>query len=538
MKERRKRSPFPCARCSATAGYNDLTRRGFLARCGGLAAAAGAGMGLTGFKPILEDAPRKEGRKVRVGLVSVCAPPGWNVWPYVNFDYASRKQEIHRSLENACPDIEFVPLTVQGNPDEEIGKTKELAAKVDGLLVFLLCTNWGLTHRLLPAIGELHKPAVFVDEPYAGSGVFLCHGARVLRQGARVVMLSTCRFRDVVDVVHCFELLGKPGASFEGFVAEAERVRKANFARPGDALCECKADPVKAAEVSEVIERLQGSKILRVVGKRGDPYKALGATVEPVSFDEINAAYKKVDPEEAAMWADRWIKEAAEVVEPSREEIQNAGSVYLAMNDLMAARGASAITMDCLGGFYSGKLPGYPCLGYRQLNDDGVMVGTCEAQLPDILAMMICRYMFDRASFASDPVLDTSTNQIIYAHCVAPTRMLGPGSPANPFKIRSHAEDNKGASIQSLLPVGYMTTSFRTTWNYKQLAIHQAKAVANVDEPKACRTKLAAEVKGDIGRLFLEWDRFSWHRLTVYGDVMEEIEELAKALEMEVIHEA
>jgi hypothetical protein len=146
--------------------------------------------------------------------------------------------------------------------------------------------------------------------------------------------------------------------------------------------------------------------------------------------------------------------------------------------------------------------------------------------------------MFDRASFASDPVLDTSTNQIIYAHCVAPTKMLGPDGPSNPYIIRSHAEDGKGAAIQSLLPTGYMTTSFRFDGSYKAMAIHRAKAVGNVDEPKACRTKLAAEVVGDIERLFYEWDRFSWHRLTVYGDVQEPIEELARAFDMEIVREA
>lgn len=219
------------------------------------------------------------------------------------------------------------------------------------------------------------------------------------------------------------------------------------------------------------------------------------------------------------------------------EDIQDSEAIYLAMLDLLRTREAQAITMDCLGGFYSGKLPGYPCLGYRQMNDDGQTVGTCEAQIPDILAMLICRYMFGRASFASDPVLDTSTNQIIYAHCVAPTKMLGPDGPANSFIIRSHAEDGQGAAIQSLLPTGYMTTSFRTNGDLKAMVIHRAKAVGNVDEPKACRTKLAAVVVGDIGRLFLEWDRFSWHRLTVYGDVQEPIEELARAFGMEVIRE-
>jgi hypothetical protein len=479
---------------------------------------------------------QKKAEPVKVGLVSVCAPPDWNVWPYVNFDYDTRKGEIQQTLADSCPDIEFVPLTVLGEPDAEVPKVKELASRVDGLLIFLLCTNWGLTDSLLPAIGEMEKPAVFVDELYAGSGVFLCHGAKALRQGAQVVMLSTARFQDVVDVVRCFGMLGKPEVTRDSFFTQAEQVRTANFAKPGD--LSCLDDPVRTASVEEVIRRLEETKILRVIGQKGEHSKALGATVEPVSFDEINASYRKVDLEEAEEWANRWTQEAQEVVEPTPEDIRDSAAIYLAMKDIMATRSAQAITMDCLGGFYSGKLPGYPCLGYRQMNDDGQISGTCEAQIPDILAMLICRYMFDRASFASDPVLDTSTNQIVYAHCVAPTKMLGPDGPSNPFIIRSHAEDGKGAAIQSLLPTGYMTTSFRTDRDFKAMAIHRAKAVGNVDEPKACRTKLAAEVVGDIGRLFYEWDRFTWHRLTVYGDVQEPIEEMAKAFQMEVVREA
>ena len=456
--------------------------------------------------------------------------------PYVNFDYETRKGQIRQALDNGCPGLEFIPLDVRGEPDAEIPRVKELAVQVDGVLASLLCTNWGLTASLLPAIGELKKPTVFVDEPFAGSGVFLCHGAKAVRQGARVVMVSSCRFQDVADVVRCFGMLDKPSTTLEDFMAEAERVRTASFARPGDLTCI--EDPVNPASVQDVIRRLEETKVLRVIAEAGDSYKVLGATVEPVSFDEINTAYQKVDPEEAKEWANRWMGEAQEVVEPSAEDIRYSAAIYLAMKGLMAERGAQAITMDCLGGFYSGKLPGYPCLGYRQMNDDGRISGTCEAQIQDMLAMLICRYMFGRPSFASDPVLDTSTNQIVYAHCVAPTKMFGPEGISNPFRIRSHAEDGKGAAIQSLLPLGYMTTSFRFDGNYKAMAIHQAKAVNNVDEPKACRTKLAAEVKGDIGRLFYEWDRFSWHRLTVYGDVQEPIEELARALRIEVVREA
>jgi len=550
MKDPRIVSPLACTGCSGgvtrgvTGGVTGgvtrgvtggVTRRRFLKHCQGWMAAAGAGLAITGLEP-LKASPQEKGKKVRVGLVSVCAPEGWNVWPYVNFDYETRKRAILNHFEKEFPGLEFVPLTVQGTPAEEIAKVEKLSGEVDGFLVFLLCTNWGLTSSLLPAIAGLKKPTVMVDELYAGSGVTLCHGAKVLRQGGKVVLLSTSRSEDVVDVVRCFELLGRPGTTLESFTAAADRVRRACFAKPGKLIC--KEDPIAPAGVGDVIERLKETKILLVNTNKGDAFQALGATVEPVSFDEINAAYRKVDPGEAGIWTDRWIDEAERVMEPTREDINDSAAIYLAMRDLLAERSAQAITINCLGGFYSGKLPGYPCLGYRQLNDDGGSCGTCEAQIPDILAMLVCRYMFDRASFASDPVLDTATNRIIYAHCVAPTKMFGPDGPANPFRIRSHAEDGKGASIQSLLPAGYMTTSFRMSGDLKAMAIHQAKAVGNVDENKACRTKLAAEVKGDIGRLFLEWDRFSWHRLTVYGDVQDEIEEFAKAFEMEVVREA
>ena len=64
-----------------------------------------------------------------------------------------------------------------------------------------------------------------------------------------------------------------------------------------------------------------------------------------------------------------------------------------------------------------------------------------------------------RTGFISDPVIDTAKRQIIYAHCVAPNRMFGPQGETNPFQILTHSEDRQGASVRSILPVGYMTTT-------------------------------------------------------------------------------
>jgi hypothetical protein len=83
-----------------------------------------------------------------------------------------------------------------------------------------------------------------------------------------------------------------------------------------------------------------------------------------------------------------------------------------------------------------------------------------------------------------------------------------------------------------------MTTSFRTNAARKQLIIHQAQAVGTLDSERGCRTKLIGEVCGDIGKLFDQWDRFGWHRVTVYGDVKEPLAEFGRALGLEVIEEA
>jgi hypothetical protein len=86
--------------------------------------------------------------------------------------------------------------------------------------------------------------------------------------------------------------------------------------------------------------------------------------------------------------------------------------------------------------------------------------------------------------------------------------------------------------------MGYMTTTLEINCSGKQIMLHQAKSVENIDDDKACRTKLAGEVKGDIDKLLTEWDRWGWHRVTFYGDLREPLEQLAKALKLSIVLEA
>lgn len=107
-----------------------------------------------------------------------------------------------------------------------------------------------------------------------------------------------------------------------------------------------------------------------------------------------------------------------------------------------------------------------------------------------------------------------------------------------PYHIRSHSEDRQGAVVRSLMPLGHMTTTVELDCERKQVLLHQGKTVDNIDDDKACRSKLAAEVKGDMDRLLTYWDPWGWHRVTFHGDLRPQVPEFAKATGMTLLEEA
>ncbi len=232
-----------------------------------------------------------------------------------------------------------------------------------------------------------------------------------------------------------------------------------------------------------------------------------------------------------------WEKRAAKVADVSRETLETSAAMYLGQKAVLKKHGADAITINCLGGFYGGHIHAYPCLGFHELCNEG-LVGACENDLVSTATMVALKNLTGgRTGFISDPVIDIAQRQIIYAHCVASNRAFGPQGQENPIEILTHSEDRQGASVRSLLPTGYMTTTVELASHMKELLFHRGKAVDNIMEDRACRTKLAVEPDGDFEKLFTQWDRFGWHRVTVYGDLKDPLFEIAKMLGWKVTEE-
>jgi len=502
-----------------------LTRRSFIKGCG-VALATG---GWTASGISLTDESKK--KTVRVGLVFLSKPG--SSWPHPKFDVEAREKEIQKLLKDGCPGVEFVPVPVRSPGD--VQKAVSMKDKVDGYLVYVVTLTWPLT-AAITTIAKLGRPIVVADEYLGGSGVFMVGYSRICREGIPACGVATTRMSDLVAVARCFADL-KPGTTSEAFAQKCQRVYRKTFAPVGK--MKCLADHVKLTDIGQAVSRFRKSRFLIVGrGRSGQEQDFLGARGTYIGFDEFNALYKQVDRQQAAVWAEKWIREADKVVEPAPEWIRKAGAVYLANLELLKRYDTDTVTMNCLGGFGAGKLEAYPCLGFMQLLNDGGH-GVCEAMPDDTLSMLMARILTGRPSYVSDPVLDTAKNQVVYAHCVATTKAFGTKGPSNMYRIRTlHDLDPRGTCAQSFLPVGYMTTSFRTNFARKTMIIHQARSVGNLDAPRGCRTQLVGEVRGDIGRMFDQWDRFGWHRVTVYGDVKGPLTEFGKALGLRVIEEA
>jgi hypothetical protein len=457
-------------------------------------------------------------------------------WPNVGFDFQPVMQQTTAALQQGCPGIEFIPAMATGPEEAQKIVEADAAAGIDGYIIIQMnCWN-----RVVQTVVPTGKPVIYADFLYAGSGGFLVYNAAFLRAGAENYgFVASQRLEDLVAAAHCFDIVRK-GGTVAQFAEATAKVRRDRTKQPGD--MRCKPDQVDLLSASECLEKVKGAKILAVekgwldLNKFAD--QTAGIECVNIPFAEVNAAWEAADQDQSREIADRWRKAAAVVKDVEDETLVRSAAMYLAQKAVMNKHHAIAITINCLGGFYGGHIHAYPCLGFHELLNEG-LIGACECDTRSTFTMAMMNVLTNgRPGYISDPVIDTSTNQIIYAHCVAANKPFGPDGPSNPYEILTHSEDRQGASVRSLLPAGYMTTSLEFAPDRKQILFHQAKSVDNIREDRACRTKLAAEPVGDVEKLFREWDRWGWHRVTFYGDLKEPVFALADALQWQVIEEA
>jgi hypothetical protein len=427
-------------------------------------------------------------------------PPSW---PRPDVDLKQDIAEIEArlsELERRNPgQIRFTGGEMVAN-QAETAAWLERSGDADVILAFNLVTN---TNKMLARVADSGKPAVLFSMPYAGHN--WTHAVALGQMGKKLDLIASSDFADLDPYVPLFK----------------------------------------------TIHHLRHSKVLLVAQPSARPQSGgytekFGTTFAYPLYTDIKTAYDAADPDKARKMATEFIRAAAKVVEPTEEEIVRSMRLYLGIQSLLEQEKANAIAIECLGGFGRKELPAYPCISFSKLNDTG-MYGVCECDLESTMTQLLVTSFSGKPGFVSDPVFDTSRNEIIHAHCVSATKLRGIDGEPSPYIVRSHLEDHKGASMQVLAPTGGAVTVARFT-NPAKLMISTGEALGNVDNERGCRTKIRTRVRD--ARKYLEgWSaavntgavmpgtRDLLHRVVFYGDHTKEIQRLSRLTGFKVIEE-
>jgi L-fucose isomerase-like protein len=272
----------------------------------------------------------------------------------------------------------------------------------------------------------------------------------------------------------------------------------------------------------------------------GEVKAKFGTEIKPVSLDRVVALYNSVSDRDARAETDRWTRGASMVVEPPAEDIFKSCKLALAFEKLLDEEDATVLTVDCYGTMWDKtiKLPAYPCLGFARLNNLG-LGGVCESDLRCAMVHIMYQGLVGRPGFVSDPTVDSFKGSIILAHCMGTPKMAGPGAPAAPYKIRTVMERQEGVVPQVEMRVGQKVTQALLadlgTLRYFTGEIIEAPVGLEVD--RGCRTKINVKVDGDITRLWQNWTA-GLHRLTVYGDIVQELGYFCRFKDITMVNEA
>jgi hypothetical protein len=482
-----------------------INRRSFLGTTGGLLLAGGVAA-----RPLAaaEDAGWPKMPPVKVYVVYLGTG---GAWPKPEFDapkeIAERFAPHLAEVEATLGDVEFVGGDlIPNHARAAAGLVPKIEASgAEAILVVHLSFGNAAPFRVLAETG---KPVAIYSQPFSGHDWM--YVPRLQQEGLRLILAPS---RDVAEIDRIVALLRVP-----------VRMRQSKIILLGNPGC---AAGTAAARDFEQVRTSLGPEVIQIT---------------PAEFVKIHESVDAAAAEKEAQA--HWLSQAREIVEPTAEEIVKSCKTYLAMKKIMLEHGAQAITVKCLGGIPIQTL-GYPCLGFSKLLDEGV-VGACEADVDSTLTMLMFLYGFGLPGFITDPLIDTGKNAVIHAHCVAPTKMAGPASDRLPFSIRSHRDDNRGASLEVFMDgdVGRKVTWAKVA-NLDTILITTGTIVEVCDfDDRGCRTQVVTEVD-DARALFEKWGggvlpggmMTLLHRVLFYGDHTESVRDMAHLMGLNVLLE-
>ena len=417
-------------------------------------------------------------------------------WPHINYDYDKETASVLTVLKAHNSDIDFDVFRYTHISEAEASYPEDLK-KYDGVLV-LLMTNWINLDVFYARKAKEGLPCIIADIPFCGSGSVLVRSIHTVREEhLPVPVIASANFNDIAKAVRVFVGIKK----------------------------------VKQSRILVVSNNID--KETQSAAK-----KIWGCTFINCNSEELMKRYHNINDTDAKVIKDKWISQSEDILEATNQDVSESAKLYLAIMEMYKEKKADAVTIDCLSlsynDIYGNNLHMYPCLAFFQMCEDGY-VGVCEADIDSTITSIFTKAITGRYGFVSDPVIDTSSNQIIYAHCVSCRKLFGEQDKRLcKYYIRSHAEDKKGAAVQVIFPANEQLTTVNINNVDKTACIHSAVSVGNYGGDAGCRSKLAALCKSE--EILNNWMP-QWHRVTIFGNYTKEFVYLFKMMGFNIITE-
>lgn len=434
--------------------------------------------------------PGCRGTKVKIARLYLV---GTNkLWPTPKLDVNAERKRYEAEFDRMKDDFADIDFAVDEIIESaaDVNKLGDRLQGVDGVLVIHM--SMGTTDSLKQILAA-KKPTVLFALPYSGHEWTGFGALRRQPEGALLECMLTADMNELAAAVRPFR----------------------------------------------AIHHLREARILNITARKDQAAyndsikKKFGTETVIIDRDRVLKTYESIPEADAQAEAERWMKQAQRVVEPSKEEIVRSCRLALTFEKLLNEEKATVITADCYGSMYR-QLPAFPCVGFVRLNNMG-LGGICESDMAAAVTHIILQGLCGKPAFISDPTLDTSTNSIILAHCLGSTKMDGPKGEAAPYRLRTIMERQEGCVPQVFMRKGKVTQARLVGTD---LMLYFTGDVTDApDDERGCRTKITVKVDGDAEKLWENWSD-GLHRSTVYGNLTKDLRRFCRFTGIRLVNEA
>lgn len=296
-------------------------------------------------------------------------------------------------------------------------------------------------------------------------------------------------------------------------------------------------------DVHRVIQRLRSLKI-GIVGEY-PPGFFFSDTKEHLLHEKIGPKIEKFDLhkafEESKQIPESQYKDMIERAEKqvigikkSDETVKRFAQFSTYVEKEIISRGISALAIRCWPDFFN-ELGAAACSTLSQFTEEGI-VSSCESDIHGSISMFILRELAGSPPYLGDMVhIDEENNSAVFWHCGAGAYSLA--HPASGAKAGVHPNRKLGLAMDFGLKPGTVTM-YRLSYTEKdgfRFLVMRGKAL---DKPQQFHgTSVEVELETDITEtLYRLMDQgFEPHYALVYDDVVDELIELGRQLNIETI---